>query len=117
MIDEGKWPEPDTGATRRASLRLFQIRYISCALTLGGVLTLSESVSDRFSRYALTAVLILVELQAVSLRFSGVSEMCGQRAPVQTISTRNTAKGRSALLDLVSVFSSISSEKKLSGAS
>lgn len=43
-------------------------------LTLGGVLTLSEGVSDKFSRYALTAVLILVATSGI-VSFSGVNEI------------------------------------------
>lgn len=80
MIDDEEMPEP----RRRDSTESYLYDYFKyltslALLTLGGVLTLSESVSDKFSRYALTAVLILVAASGV-LAFSGVSEIVRARS-------------------------------------
>jgi hypothetical protein len=75
MIDDEEMPEPHKRDGVDGYLYDY-FKYLTslALLTLGGVLTLSESASDKFSKYALTAVLILVAASGV-LAFSGASEI------------------------------------------
>ena len=75
MIDEQEGP--DTSRRLEDDGYLYDyFKYLTslALLTLGGVLTLSDTTEDRFSRYALTAVLILVTASG-ALSFSGVGEI------------------------------------------
>lgn len=86
-------------------------------LTLGGVLTLSEKMEDVFSKYALTAVLVLVTVSG-ALSFSGVGEIVRERrtgTPYKNIELMRRAAP--ALLALgIGVFVYIF-QKKLGGPS
>jgi len=75
MIDEPDGPNPIKPLEDDGYLYDY-FKYLTslALLTLGGVLTLSETAEDRFTRYALTAVLILVTASGV-LSFSAVGEI------------------------------------------
>jgi hypothetical protein len=75
MIDEDKGHQGIQGSDGDGYLYDY-FKYLTslALLTLGGVLTLSEKMEDTFSRYALTAVLVLVTLSG-ALSFSAVGEI------------------------------------------
>jgi hypothetical protein len=76
MIDEQEGPDTSRRLLEDDSYLYDYFKYLTslALLTLGGVLTLSDTTEDRFSRYALTAVLVLVTASG-ALSFSAVGEI------------------------------------------